>query len=122
MKQSSSSESDEEEAEHIPQDVNALSSTRNTAKTTKLKELVLKVSALPPGSGGNQKDEDQVNLLLRSIPRQAQYLQAQQVSKRHYVRNVLPLLRGGAFHFWDLHATRGGTKKNLSLGRLYNIH
>jgi len=78
MEHSNSSESGEEEAEHIPQDVNA--------KTTKPYKVVLKIPALPPWSGGNQKDEDQVNVFL---PRLAQYLQAQQVSKRHYVHKVV---------------------------------
>jgi hypothetical protein len=99
MEHSSSSESEYEGTERIPQDANA--------RATKPYKVVLKVPALPPWSGGNQKDEDQVNVFL---PRLAQYLQTQQVSKRHYVSNVLPFLKGRAFQLWDLHSTTEATQ------------
>jgi hypothetical protein len=99
MDHSSSSES-EKEAECTPQDA-------HTTTTTPSK-VVVKVPALPPWSGGNQRDGDPVNVFL---PRLAQYLQAQQVSKQHYVDNVLPFLKGSAFQLWDLHSTTEADQK-----------
>jgi hypothetical protein len=60
----------------------------------------LKIPTLPAWNGGSQK-EDGVNVFL---PRFAQYLETQGVSKEQRPHNVFPFLKGKAFQLWQLEA------------------
>jgi hypothetical protein len=61
----------------------------------------LKIPTLPAWDGGSQKEEDGVNVFL---PRLAQYLETQRVSKEQRPHNVFPFLKGKAFQLWQLEA------------------
>jgi hypothetical protein len=82
----------------VPSEVSPTSAT--ITPTAPLKPA-LKIPTLPAWDGSSQKDEDGVNVFL---PRLAQYLEAQGVSKEKRPHNVFPFLKGKAFQLWQLEA------------------